>query len=71
MGVCGNYNGDTSDDTTTVNGVPEQNITTFAKSWQLTLGCKVATSSYNGACSRSSTYKDNAMELCESLRKGM
>ena len=71
QGLCGNFNGDISDDYMTPNGELNMNITQFVSEWQTNAECSpAATTNYEEACSRSSQYEAYATSLCQMLTTG-
>lgn len=71
MGLCGNFNGDINDDTLTPNGEDNKNITEFVYEWQTSAECAIETSTYRGACSRSSQFEAYAKDVCSILRSNV
>ena len=71
QGLCGNFNDDVKDDSMTLNGEINANITQFVQEWKTAAHCyDDPPTGTRGACSQSSQYEAYAKASCQKLKSG-
>ena len=71
QGLCGNFNDDVKDDSMTMNGEINANVTQFVQEWKTAAHCHDdPPTSTRGACSQSSQYETYAKATCMQLKNG-
>jgi hypothetical protein len=70
-GLCGNYNDNTGDDTTTAAGVNTKNTTMFVSGWKMTECSSLSISEdFQGQCAFNLEKENMANSLCNTLASG-